>query len=1103
MNPYAINLPALLQPTLPTGRQPDMKLKDLEQEISFSESDIYRFLSPIGGNFDPVVRVKGLKIYQEMTEDDQVKTCLEIRKHARLSTPWNVVSSKEGDSEADMYAEFITHCLERMRGTFEDDLYQIYSAIEFGFSISEKVFVLLPDGPFKGKIGLARIKNREPYYYDFKIDPHGNMEGITYIGPTAGGYNYPININYPVNRVNGMTPTGDGTIMNPYAPEKFIIYSYNMKFGNWYGTSDLLAAFRSWIYKKHIMKFWGIWLERYASPFILATYKRDAGVKPGALAAFDDFLKNMSAKNGIRASDAWTITPVQFNSQTGQVYSEAIADHNKYISHALLVPSLLGFSTDAARGSYSLGQKQFDSFLWVLDKLGRDTEELIVGEQIIKPLIELNFPNADQRLFPKFQFEAVDEMSIQARTNIVTMLAAGGFIAPEEEWVREFLTLPNKDKDVILPNMNVMAPTGGDPNKPTQPQDKVPQTERKPIGEGGKNITEPKEPDEQKPPEEPGKMSEIKPDETHLEEQKEEGGKQILKFIKNEMRVPTLFEEKMKPTVLRDNLDAAQTILAAAASIEIEKIKDSLVKLIKKKGIISNGNPREVNKIVINPSGLKNVFRKWLFKIYLDSKLHALMELQRAGVPIEIKKKFSEIENSETVHFQEVVPFENWEPVQPSEAVDFFNKKVNAKITTDQGEKILLELASGSEIPFFDQKAFAISGVVRDDILNDAKNIILNGIKRQDENGAIEDLRGLFNKYIQQGVAIDDALLQPHRLQSIVRTNISEAVNQGRVAMYTDPDIGDFVPYFQYTAIVDDRTTDYCLCMDQKTFGPERLSELAPPAHFNCRSFTVPITSIEVGKMTDNGDGVNLDEPCPGRMLGFESVVEPTIKTILPTEAVEPSLDLPTLEQPVISGSPTNDAEILKRQLEMIVVRCPYKACRSSEIEFMKANYNVGEYECHNCDMPFRISNAGDIYLYESGLDKWQRISDGRQPNFFWDRTEAVKMMPLDLSIEMPSQEGGATSSSSEWTEQKLRKQLEDFVVRCPYKACHSDDISMNDIKRNVGNFNCNTCSLPFKVSTAGDIYLYDAGTEDWGRITLGNRPNYFKENKKGGDTNA
>ena len=56
----------------------------------------------------------------------------------------------------------------------------------------------------------------------------------------------------------------------------------------------------------------------------------------------------------------------------------------------------------------------------------------------------------------------------------------------------------------------------------------------------------------------------------------------------------------------------------------------------------------------------------------------------------------------------------------------------------------------------------------------------------------------------------------------------------------------DFIVAYQYSSILDDRTTDYCASMDKRVLKKEEMeAEGFPPAHFHCRSVVVPVTEGE------------------------------------------------------------------------------------------------------------------------------------------------------------------------------------------------------------------------------------------------------------------
>ena len=87
-------------------------------------------------NPDELIDQKGWDYVKEMAADDTIHSCLEIKKIGRLSTDYNIESASESIEDKKI-AEFVKYNFERMEGTFVDVLKNIYSAIEFGFSVSE------------------------------------------------------------------------------------------------------------------------------------------------------------------------------------------------------------------------------------------------------------------------------------------------------------------------------------------------------------------------------------------------------------------------------------------------------------------------------------------------------------------------------------------------------------------------------------------------------------------------------------------------------------------------------------------------------------------------------------------------------------------------------------------------------------------------------------------------------------------------------------------------------------------------------------------------------------------------------------------------------
>lgn len=87
-------------------------------------------------------------------------------------------------------------------------------------------------------------------------------------------------------------------------------------------------------------------------------------------------------------------------------------------------------------------------------------------------------------------------------------------------------------------------------------------------------------------------------------------------------------------------------------------------------------------------------------------------------------------------------------------------------------------------------------------------------------------------------------------LERYARTKFTDVMNRGRLAAFNDSGV---VAAYQYSAILDDRSTEICAGLHGKIF--KNGSEPVPPMHFNCRSLLVPITKYEAFEADDEVAG--------------------------------------------------------------------------------------------------------------------------------------------------------------------------------------------------------------------------------------------------------
>lgn len=179
---------------------------------------------------------------------------------------------------------------------------------------------------------------------------------------------------------------------------------------------------------------------------------------------------------------------------------------------------------------------------------------------------------------------------------------------------------------------------------------------------------------------------------------------------------------------------------------------------------------------------------------------------------------------------------------------------------------------------YFRTTAFKITGDLTDEATKTIEQIILNGAKYDKAWSEIE--KDIYQSFATKGMisleqakdALGEALnvTSPDaRIRTITRTSTFDAINVARHAYFTDPGLEGFVVAYEYSAILDSRTTQICRHLDDENRGNHSLdwynqnAEFRPPNHFNCRSVLVPVTEV------DQDDYVEGDEPSMFPQEGF------------------------------------------------------------------------------------------------------------------------------------------------------------------------------------------------------------------------------------------
>ena len=158
---------------------------------------------------------------------------------------------------------------------------------------------------------------------------------------------------------------------------------------------------------------------------------------------------------------------------------------------------------------------------------------------------------------------------------------------------------------------------------------------------------------------------------------------------------------------------------------------------------------------------------------------------------------------------------------------------------------------------YFKAKSFWITGILEDQLLARAKATLFTALASDRTPTQVEfELDRALNEFLPVRDRARRLVNVPHRIETIARTQLADAVNQGRWGTFTDPELDGFVTAFQYSAVLDSRTRDNHAAWDGVTLAandptwtgpPDR----RPPNGFSCRCVLVPITELDEAELTE------------------------------------------------------------------------------------------------------------------------------------------------------------------------------------------------------------------------------------------------------------
>lgn len=820
------------------------KEQPVDQVVTYDNSDIFTPIGAFGRRYNPdeLISKKGIHIYGQMMHDEQCKAVVEFKSGAILGRGWEFYFDEDSELSEEEKKERIKvfqTIIRKMRGSFHDVLDGIGSGREFGYSVSEKIYATIKIGG-KAYTGLNKIVIRNPDSFEFYTDEFGE---ITKIHQRSRGTGAEI----------------------PVDTAKLIHYVHKPKWDVIYGRSDLRAAYRSWYCKDTLIKLWVLYLEKFGGGTIIGTRSAEANLVPGTAAhtALENAFKNIQSLKSVLLPPGVTAEIHFPNANDG--YEKAITFFDLAIAKSLLVPNLLGLSHTGSTGAFAQSQTQLEAFYWTLLMDATRLSDT-VNEQLFKDLGDQNWGDGEYPLF-RFKKSSLDQIKWIVET-WKGLVKDGTVINTEtdEAFLRNLMDMPAREEDSV--------------ELVSQKEEKKMALEEEVARNGMANVAQVAEEAKKQAPEVKAAIENMIKEIVDVRE--------TLEKQANSERDITVNNNIATPVPAASNNDdplgnihfhgdmygvsqgAARKAAARVAFAVIGKRTEDIAALaVDELGLTL---ARAVKKALGDDASIT---------AFLDDDTTDVAAFELAATDVgKLKAQYNGILRR------------GWQLGSEHARNEIDKAAATAKRSITSANRVSAASLRDKAASYFDNQAFRMAGDTSDKTKKIIQQELQNGIKFSKPNDEVAAniwnrlvQQGMTKKQIARGVETDaavnkalDKLWQDTEegamsyLNTLVRTNTFEALNEARYAEFTDPALADFIVGLQYAAVLDESTSE--ICHELGTEGPDgdgviwaTDSELwdtyRPPNHFNCRSILVPIS------VDDGWDGEESEEPINDPQEGF------------------------------------------------------------------------------------------------------------------------------------------------------------------------------------------------------------------------------------------
>ncbi len=313
------------------------------------------------------------------------------------------------------------------------------------------------------------------------------------------------------------------------------------------------------------------------------------------------------------------------------------------------------------------------------------------------------------------------------------------------------------------------------------------------------------------------------------------------------VREPTQYEKKVDFAAIDRELTALTKQGRERVRAVLAGARDRLLALVGRKHKDGALTTTFVNGLELRGTGqLVPTLREVLRAAFAHGQRQADAELYRGRLGLAAARGLSRTDTATMV-----AGFHQQHPNWPKERLITETKMAVAcgNSKTYQVKLVPEGLPPTKALEFFEQKATLWGADIKQPLLGQVKNTLYNGIKTGEGlRTLLDELTAVFLPWLgDEDQQVDEKTLSPYRLETMVRTNIGEAMNEGRKAQFQPEVDSGFIIGYAYSAVLDERTTPVCNFLDGMILPPDspETDQLSPPRHWSCRSLLSPVLRTE------------------------------------------------------------------------------------------------------------------------------------------------------------------------------------------------------------------------------------------------------------------